>query len=94
MGANDLKGRMKHIAVVSDSVIESPSKSIRHHFQQLGIAVNSLQRVLKNDLYLHTYKMQLTQELKPADHTKQRAFPNWISTRQRPKDFVYHLNQF
>lgn len=32
--------------------------------------------------------MQLTQELKLADHTKRREFVNWVLTNQRPVDFV------
>ncbi|KAL4125925.1 hypothetical protein QTP88_010162 [Uroleucon formosanum] len=78
----------ENIAVVNDSVIVSPSKSIRRRSQQLGIGISSLQRILKNDLHLHAYKIQLTQELKPADHTKRREFVNWILTNQRPIDFV------
>lgn len=48
--------------------------------------------------------MQLTQELEPADHTKQREFVNWVLTNQRPDDFVkkiifsdeahFHLNEY
>lgn len=66
----------------------SPDKSIRRRSQQLGIGVSSLQRILKNDLHLHAYNVQLTQELKPADHAKRRAFADWILRRQRPNDFV------
>lgn len=73
---------------MSDSVIVSPSKSIRRRSQQLGIGKSSSQQILKNDLHLHAYKMQLTQELKLADHTKRRKFVNWVLTNQRPVDFV------
>ena len=37
----------------------------------------SLWRILRNDHGLHTYKIKLTQELKPHDHQKRRMFVNW-----------------
>ncbi|EFN75553.1 hypothetical protein EAI_06663, partial [Harpegnathos saltator] len=68
----------ENIAAVSASVDESPSTSIRHRAQQLDISRCSVQRILTKDLYLHAYKIQLTQELQPADHAQRRTFANWI----------------
>lgn len=62
-------GRSKeNIAEVSTSVDESPSTSIRHRAQQLNISKCSVQRILTKDLHLHAHKIQLTQQLQPADH--------------------------
>ena len=30
------------------------------------------------DLHMHTYEIQLMQNLKPADHGKQRQFADWV----------------
>lgn len=49
---------------VSESVGESPGKSIQHCGQELQILRNSLQRKLTEDLHLHAYKVLLT---KPTD---------------------------
>lgn len=69
---------VENIAMVNESVTESPKTSIRHRSQQLAISRSSLQRILTNDLRLHAYKIQLTQELKPRDHHHRRIFANWI----------------
>ena len=44
--------------------------------QTLDISVTSLWRILRNDLDLHSYKIKLTQELKPLDHQNRRMFQN------------------
>jgi len=38
------------------------------------------------DLSFHAYKIQLTQELKLADHEKRRMFPRWIFDKQLEND--------
>ncbi|CAH2101376.1 unnamed protein product [Euphydryas editha] len=43
---------------------------------------NVAARILTKDLHLHAYKVQLTQELKPADHGQRREFVNWVLERQ------------
>jgi hypothetical protein len=42
-----------------------------------------MQRILTTDLYLHAYKIQLTQELKPTDHVQRREFVNWLLENQK-----------
>jgi len=77
-------GRLnENIATVSASVDESPSTSIRHRAQQLDISRSSVQRILTKDLHLRAYKIQLTQELQPADHAQRRTFANWILEHQQ-----------
>lgn len=72
----------QNIALVQDSVAVSPQKSLQRRSQQLGISTTSLQRILKKDLHMHPYKIQLTQYLKPTDHLKRRNFAEWILTKQ------------
>jgi len=54
----------ENIAAVRESVWENPRRSISHRSQQLGLSATSTWRILRRDLDLHPYKIQLTQELK------------------------------
>lgn len=83
----DRPGRSaENIAAVSASVTEHPNTSIRHRAQELNIHRSTLQGILKKDLHLYAYKIQLTQELKPADHGQRRNFANWILEQQQVDD--------
>ena len=55
----------ENIAVVSESM----NMSITCRSQELGLSCDTLWRILHFDLHLHLYKVQLTQQLKPADHS-------------------------
>lgn len=46
---------------------ETPETSIRHRGQELDILKSSVQSILRKNVYLHVYKVQLTQELKPME---------------------------
>lgn len=72
----------ENIAAVAESVAENPGLSIPRRSQQLGISKTSLHRILHKDLSLHAYKVQLTQELKPADHAQRRTFVDWVLEMQ------------
>ena len=58
----------ENITIASESVAEDPNVSIPCRSQQLGLS-GTLWRILNLDLNLHQYKVQLTQQLKPADHS-------------------------
>ena len=47
-----------------ESVRENPRRSISHRSQELGLSATSTWRILRRDLNLHPYKIQLTQQLK------------------------------
>ncbi|CAF1523416.1 unnamed protein product [Didymodactylos carnosus] len=66
-----------NIAAVNESVRENPNLSIPRRSQELGISQTSTWRILRKDLGLHPYKIQLTQELKPNDHSLRRRFADW-----------------
>ncbi|KYM85303.1 hypothetical protein ALC53_04546 [Atta colombica] len=46
--------------------------------QELGLSTTSTWRILRRDLGLHPYKIQLTQEFKVNDHRQRRVFANWV----------------
>ena len=58
----------ENIAIASESVAEDPNVSISHRSQELRLSYGTLWRILYLDLHLHPYKVQLTQQLEPADH--------------------------
>jgi hypothetical protein len=65
------------IAAVERSVEEDPNESIRHRAQQLELCPSTLWKILRKDLGLRAYKIQLVQELKPHDHYTRRTFGEW-----------------
>lgn len=95
----------QNIAVVRQSVAVSPAKSVLRRSQELGIGYSSVHRILRYDLHYHPYKIQLTQQLKAADHEKRRNFVDWFMRRQHENDGFarniifsdeahFHLNGF
>ena len=78
-----------NIAAVSESVRESPSTSVRHRSQELGISRATVHRILKIDLQPHPYKVQLRQELKILDHRQRREFARWALERLDEDDHFF-----
>ena len=73
-----------NIAFVNESVAEDTNihSSIHRHSQQLGLFYGTLLRILHLNLHLHLYKLQVTQQLKPADHSQCRRYLEWVLGRQ------------
>lgn len=71
----------ENIAAVRDSVHENPRQSIPRRAQELGFSQTTTWRILRRDLGLHPYKIQLTQELKVNDHRQRRVFADWALER-------------
>ena len=66
------------IAAVCQSVAEDPNVSIPRRSQESGLSYGILWRILHLDLHLHPYKVLLTQQLKPADHSQRRSYVEWV----------------
>ncbi|GFW57637.1 DUF4817 domain-containing protein [Trichonephila clavipes] len=62
---------------MSRSIEEDPNESIRHRAQELDLFPSTLWKILRKDLGLRAYKIQLVQELKPNDHQARRRFVEW-----------------
>lgn len=78
----------QNIQIVRQSVAEEPTLSTRRRSQQLGIKRTSLQTILKKDLCLFPYKVQITQELRPRDHERRRDYCSAMLTKlERDPDF-------
>ena len=64
----------ENIAIVSESVAEDKNVLIPRRSQELGLSYGTLWHILDSDPYLHPYKAQLTQQLKPTDHSQRRRY--------------------
>ena len=67
----------ENIASVSESVAEDREMSIRCRSQQLGLCYSTTWKILRKDLGVKPYKIQLVQELKPNDLPQRRIFSEW-----------------
>ena len=76
---------VENIAAVNESFAEDPEESIRRRSQQLGLSYGTTWAILRKDLGLKAYKIQLVQELKPADLPKRQLKLLKLLARYRPK---------
>ncbi|GFT65175.1 putative transposable element [Trichonephila clavipes] len=65
------------IATVERSIEEDLNESIRHRAQELDLCPSTLWKILRKNLGLRAYKIQLVQELNPNDHQARRRFVEW-----------------
>lgn len=71
----------ENIAAVAESVRDAPGTSVHRRSQQLNISKTSLRRILRKDLGMTPYKVQLVQQLKPTDHAMRFRFATWAWNR-------------
>ena len=64
----------ENIAAVSASVNDDHQLSIRRRSQQLGLSESTTWKILRKDLGVKPFKIQLAQELKPNDLPQLRIF--------------------
>jgi transposase len=58
----------KKLMHISDSMLRSPSKSLRMLAQQKAIGLATAHKAVRENLNIFPYKVTAVQELKPADH--------------------------
>ncbi|KAG5885663.1 hypothetical protein JTB14_037511 [Gonioctena quinquepunctata] len=75
-----------NVAAVADSVREDREQSIR---RQVGLSCATTRRILRKDLGLKAYKIQLVEELKPQDLPKHRVFSIWALEKSH-EDPLFH----
>jgi hypothetical protein len=51
---------------------------IRHLQQQVDLSYTTCQRILKQDLHLHPYRLQLVHELLSIDRPRRQQFCQWF----------------
>jgi hypothetical protein len=83
VGSKEGSGRPKvrneeNIETVRQVIEEQPNTSIRHLQQQVDLSYTTCQRILKQDLHLHPYRLQLVHELLPNDRPRRQQFCQWF----------------
>jgi len=68
----------ENIAAVRESVQENPRRVNFSSFTRTWPFATSTWRILRRGLGLHSYKIQLIQELKVNDHRQRRVFTDWV----------------
>lgn len=71
----------QNIDTVAESIRENPTQSTRKRSSALNVPRTSLQRILKKDLLMHPYKIQLVQELKDTDAIQRENYANEMLNR-------------
>ncbi|GFY75311.1 putative transposase [Trichonephila inaurata madagascariensis] len=69
-----------NVKTVWQSVADGPSVSIRRRSSQLGISRRTLRRILKLDLKMYPYKIQIVQTLLPEDYLLREIFGEHLSS--------------
>jgi len=64
--------------LLSETVVHSPSKSVRRRSQELGINRESVRRILIADLHMYPYRVQIKQKLMPDDMRKRVIMCQWF----------------
>ena len=84
----------ENIAIVSESVAEEPNVSFPRRSQKLEMCYGTLWCIWHVDLHLHLYKVQLTQHLKPVDHSQHPRYVEWVLEQQAVDSNFSHKISF
>ena len=68
-----------NVNAVRNSVVQSPKKSIRRRSQELALARNSIHRILRMDLNLYPYQVQITHKLTDFDMERRMEMGEWFN---------------
>ena len=81
-----------NVDAVRDSVGRSPKKSLRRRSQELGLSRSSVHKILKNDLQLYPYRIQIKQTLTQNDMTKCVEMCQWFESKiEENPDFLQNV---
>ena len=82
----------ENVDAVKDSVGWSPKKSLLRRCQELGFSRSSIHRILKNDLQLYPYRIQIRQTLTQNDMTKCVEMCQWFEIKiEENPDFLFRM---
>lgn len=76
---------------VRQRLIDEPTKSLRKLKQEVGLSYGTCQKILKKDLHLYPYKMQVYQELLPADYNRRLLYCQWFMQRLMNNDELLNV---
>ena len=82
---------------IRDKISAAPNTSVRKLSTQCNISYGSVRNALKKSLHYHPYKINVIQELKPADYAKRLNYCNWflsfIQNNPDILDLVYFTDE-
>ena len=68
--------------IVSESFAKDLNMAFSCRSENIALSYGILWRILHFDLYLHPYKVQLTQQLEPADQSLHRRYLEWMHEQE------------
>ena len=82
----------ENVEAVRDYVEQSPKKSLQRCSQELGLSRSSVHRILKNDLQLYPYRIQINQTLTQNGMPKPVKMCQWFESRiEENPDFLQNV---
>jgi len=82
----------ENIQRVQESVEENPETSTRRRSAELQMSRRSLRRILRKNLHMFPYKVQLVQELKPGDSQQRIIYAVRLQELAREhNEFIHYL---
>ena len=67
------------VKTVRRSTVRSPRKSLRRHSSEVGLTKSTVQRIMKQDLNLYPYKLEIKQTLTDKDKEKRFQMSTWFN---------------
>ena len=81
----------ENVDAVRDSVGRSPKKSLWRCSQELGLSRSSAHRILKNDLQLYPYRIQIKQTLTQNDMAKRVEMCQWFESKIEKNQIFFRM---
>lgn len=75
-----------NITIAQDLLEENPNLSTERGAQALGISKRSMRRILRIDLQMFPYKIQMVQQLKPEDYPRRLQYGKTMQNLERSED--------
>ena len=67
------------VETVRQSTVRSPRKSLRRRSSEVGLTKSTVQRIMKQDLNLYPYKLEIKQTLTDKDQEKRFQMSTWFN---------------
>ncbi|XP_071037890.1 uncharacterized protein [Parasteatoda tepidariorum] len=77
---------------VRQTFLDNPRRSVRSAARELDMPISTLYKVIKKQLRLHAYKVQIVQGLEPDDRPRRMAFAtDMVGRIEDDADFLKHI---
>ena len=81
----------ENIEAISEKIDSNPTKSLRKLSQEVNLSYGSTRRIMRYDLSLFPYKIQVGHKLLPSDAIKRKEFCKWFLEKCKDNRFLSHL---